>query len=498
MVAVISVNGIRLIPTHESHARRLLKKGLAKIYRYRPFAIQLLYESTTETQPVEYKTDTGYQHVGISICSEKHEFVNEQRDLLADEIEKYNDCRKYRRTRRNRLRYRESRFDNRKKPEGWLPPSTRNRMDTQLKLFDMYNSVYPITSAVFEMGKFDIQALKAIEDGSPLPEGVDYQHGEQYGYETLRQAVFTRDKFTCQCCGRSIKDNAILHEHHVGFWKGDRTNRMSNLMTVCEKCHTSANHQKNGKLYGIEPKLGTLKEATFMNVIRWQFYNRLKEAFPDVDIKITYGSMTSIKRKQLHITKTHANDAYAMGEFHPKHRAHMKTHQKVRRNSRVLEKFYDAKYIDSRTCKKASGKDLSCNRIKRKFPRNNPENLRMFHGKKLSKGQRRIRTSRYKTKSGDIIQTPYGIKECKGVLNNGTTVLLHNKTESPTGKAITTSMKTITVMKHVGGWKEIHQQAKPVCPIRPTAYVISRLEDGVFRTMFDKNNTKESCDGKKD
>ena len=42
------------------------------------------------------------------------------------------------------------------------------------------------------MGNFDTQVLKAKEEGRPLPQGVDYQHGERYSIATLREAVFAR------------------------------------------------------------------------------------------------------------------------------------------------------------------------------------------------------------------------------------------------------------------------------------------------------------------
>ena len=114
MVAVVSKTGEPLMPTSPYRARKLLKKQKAKIYRYRPFfTIQLLERETGYVQDVEYKSDTGYSHVGISICSSKHELLAEQRDLLEGESERHNDRRKYRRTRRNRKRYRKARFENR-------------------------------------------------------------------------------------------------------------------------------------------------------------------------------------------------------------------------------------------------------------------------------------------------------------------------------------------------------------------------------------------------
>ena len=73
----------------------------------------------------------------------------------------------------------------------------------------------PITSIMMEMGQFDIQVLKAVEEGTPIPERKDYQQWERYGIATLREAVFTRDGYTCQCCGRNIEDGAVLHVHNI-------------------------------------------------------------------------------------------------------------------------------------------------------------------------------------------------------------------------------------------------------------------------------------------
>ncbi|MCH4222727.1 MAG: HNH endonuclease [Solobacterium sp.] len=63
--------------------------------------------------------------------------------------------------------------------------------------------------------------------------------------------MFARDEPTCQVCGRSFQENAILHVHHVGYLKHDHSNRMGNLLTVCEQCHTPAN-QKSGPFSKVE------------------------------------------------------------------------------------------------------------------------------------------------------------------------------------------------------------------------------------------------------
>lgn len=403
MVYVVTNTGKPLMPTTEPRARKLLKKGRAKIYKYRPFTIMILDREDGETQPVEYKSDVGYQHVGISVASEKHEYQSVQIDLLPDEPERHNDRRMYRQTRRNRKRYRKPRFNNRKKEEGWLAPSIQHKVDIQVTYYQKIAEVCPITTATFEMGKFDTQLLKALEEGKPLPQGKDYQKGERYGIETLRQAVFERDHHTCIFCGRSaFKDGAKLHMHHIGFWKQDRSDRLNNLATACEKCHTPANHKPGGLLYGKEPKVKSMANATYMTIIRWQMLDLLKKAAPHIQVKVVYGAQTKIQRQQLGLEKSHANDAYSIGSMHPKHRAPTILLRKERRNDRILQKFYDAIYIDSRDGKKKTGQQLSNGRINRNHKKDS-ENLHPCRKQKVKKGHVNIRRSRTQLKPGSLV-----------------------------------------------------------------------------------------------
>ena len=451
MVFVLSNTNKKLMPTNEYRARKLLKSGKATIYKYRPFTIKLTEREDGCTQLVEYCCDTGYQHIGISIKSHRHEYVNEERILLKNETERHNDCRKYRRTRRNKLRYRKARWNNRRNNQickDGFAPSIRNKRDIHINLFKMYYEVCPITSATFEMGQFDTQLLKAVENGDDIPQGIDYQHGEQYGYSTLREAVFARDNYTCICCGKSaIKDGVILKIHHLGYRTGDRSNRMTNLGTVCSNCHTSKNHQKGGKLYDLKPRLKSFKGATFMTMVRYDMYSKLKEVAPDVNFHMTYGAMTKLKRKDCNIKKSHSNDAYCMGEFHPIHRTDFRCYQKLRRNNRILSKFYDAKYIDLRDGSVKSGKQLSCNRTNRSEIRNSDKNERIYRGQKISKGKTVVRKHHYQYRPHDYVWYQ-GLKHSiNGILSNGTRVRLD------IGKDV--GLKNITLCCHVNGWQFI-------------------------------------------
>ena len=417
MVPVISKTGKKLMPTSKYRARKLLARGKAVIDRYKPFTIRLTEREDGDTQPIEIAIDTGYAHIGNSVKTEKHELSAVEVRPLADEKKRHNNRRMYRRQRRSRLRHRKPRFDNRKKKDGWLPPSIEHRKDQNLAYLKRLMEVMHITSITMEVGQFDTQILKAVEEGTPIPEGKDYQQGERYGIATLREAVFTRDGYTCQCCGRNIEDGAVLHVHHIQYRSRGGSNRMGNLITVCDKCHTPKNHKPGGKLWNWKPRVKSFAGATFMTAVRWMMYRKVREMYPDADVHITYGAETKERRRILDIPKSHVNDAFVMGVFHPKHRCRPFIFQKKRRNNRILEKFYDAKYIDSRDGSKKSGQQLFNGRTNRNH-NTDTENLHKYRKEKLSSGRRSIRRQRYPIQPHDIVRYRGNDVETTGCHNN--------------------------------------------------------------------------------
>ena len=443
-VAVMSKTGMRLMPTSEYRARKLLKSKKATVYGYHPFTIQLTERETGDVQPVEFCMDTGYLHIGMSVKSEKHEYLGMQVDTLTDEKQKHDSCRMYRRQRRSRKRYRQSRFNNRKRNDGWIAPSLEHKKDIHIQIISRISNVMPVTNITLEMGNFDTQVLKALEEGNPLPQGIDYQHGERYGIATLREAVFARDKYTCQCCRRTIADGAILHVHHIIYRSRGGTNRMSNLATVCDRCHTPANHKPGGRLYNWKPKIASFKGATFMTTVRWKMYNEVKSKFPDVKLHITYGAETKERRRVFDITKSHVNDAFVMGQFHPKHRSKPVCYKKKRRNNRCLEKFYDAKYIDARDGKKKSGQELFNGKINRNHKKDS-ENLHQYRQQKVSAGRRTIRKQHYSIQPHDIVVFNKQQFETSGCHCNGTRAILLLQKKS-------VAIKKLSIYKYAGGY----------------------------------------------
>ena len=309
----------------------------------------------------------------------------------------------------------------------------------------------PISSITLEIAKFDTALLAAIEREEIL-DGVDYQKGLRYMQETLRLAIFGRDGYTCQICGRNaFRDHVILCLHHLGFRNGDRSNRASNLITVCMHCHTPANHKPGGKLWELKPA-GKLKaNAAFMNTVRYRIVEMFRETFPDIPVTTTYGAMTAVERKTRNLPKSHTNDAYAMGNLHPKHRAYEKKLQKKRRNNRILEKFYDAIYIDSRDGSKKKGVELSSGRVKSNRNLSGP-NLRIFRLRMEKPGRRQIRKRRYPIQPHERFVYKRKIYEAKGMQDEGRYVQYRDK-ENPK-HALIVKPADIRIIRHIGGWYE--------------------------------------------
>lgn len=299
-VFVINMRGKPLMPCTQRKARLLLKAGKAKIINYNPFTIKLEYATGETTQRCRIGVDTGSKNIGLSVTSEDKVLFKSEVELRQDVKSNLDAKRMFRRDRRNRkTRYRKKRFLNRKRSDKWLPPSIKNRLNHTFRWIDKIRLLVPKPDLHIEVGKFD--TAKMI---NPDINGVDYQHGQTYGFYDVRYFVFARDNYTCQVCGKS-KDKT-LQTHHITYRSNGGTDRADNLITVCPECHTSENHKKGGIFYKWQKehkKVKQYKEPPFMNILRKRIFAKYPQAV------ITYGSETTPKRKSMGLSKTHYNDA---------------------------------------------------------------------------------------------------------------------------------------------------------------------------------------------
>ena len=301
MVYVLNQKGQPLMPT-ENHAkvRILIKKKKAKVVKKCPFTIQLLYSSTNYTQEIILGVDSGSKHIGLSATTKNKALFESDVELRNDIVDLLSTRRQNRRTRRNhKTRYRKPRFDNRNRKDGWLAPSVQNKVDSHLTVIRKVHEILPISKIIVEVASFDIQKIK-----NPTINSTDYQQGEQLDFWNVREYVLFRDGHQCQCCKGKSKDK-VLNVHHIESRKVGG-NAPNNLITLCETCHTGY-HKGTVKLPNTIKRGMSFRDATFMGIMRWSFYNRLKKLYPNVSL--TYGYITKNTRIENGLPKDHYIDA---------------------------------------------------------------------------------------------------------------------------------------------------------------------------------------------
>ncbi|MBK1649324.1 RNA-guided endonuclease IscB, partial [Rhabdochromatium marinum] len=150
VVFVVDKQKTLLMPCSEKRARLLLERERAVVVRLHPFTIRLKDRIGGETQPLRLSLDPGSKTTGIALVRELEcidletgtgEVSREAHVLWLAELthrgaqirEQLTARRAFRRRRRSKnLRHRAPRCHNRTKPQGWLAPSLRHRLDTTL------------------------------------------------------------------------------------------------------------------------------------------------------------------------------------------------------------------------------------------------------------------------------------------------------------------------------------------------------------------------------
>ncbi|AFY91156.1 RNA-guided endonuclease IscB [Chroococcidiopsis thermalis] len=304
---------LNLIPP--ARARELLTKQKAAVFRMYPFTIILKHAVANPLpKPLTIKIDPGSKVTGIAIFDGENVIWVAELEHRGGQIKNaLLSRRSLRRSRRNRkTRYRPARFDNRKRKEGWLPPSLMHRVltvETWVKRLCRYA---PITQVVMELVRFDTQKMQ-----NPEIDGVEYQQGELAGYE-VREYLLEKWGHNCVYCDK--QDVPLQIEHIYPRAKGG-SNRVSNLTLSCEKCNSLKGillideflKKDLTRLERIKRQSKTpLKDAAAVNSTRWKLYNTLKEMLP---ITTGTGGQTKFNRIRFGLKKQHWIDAVCVGNI---------------------------------------------------------------------------------------------------------------------------------------------------------------------------------------
>ena len=321
------------MPCSPAKARLLLKEKKALVKRRAPFTIQLTQATGEVRQPVTLGVDAGSKYVGLSASTEKAELYASEVVLRTDVVDLVSSRRELRRGRRNRkTRYRAPRFNNRVhgKNKGWLAPSVENKINAHLSRIDAVRKLLPVTKIVVETAAFDIQRIT-----NPDIEGTDYQQGEQLGFWNIREHVLFRDGHRCCHC-RGKSNDPILTVHHL---KSRKTggNAPNNLITLCETCHKACHA---GKIVLMQQRGQRFRDAAFMGIMRWTFFNRLKAQCSEIEVQNTYGYLTKNARIRHGLEKTHRTDAFTIaGNFNAERLGGYFFQKQTRKHNRQLHKL---------------------------------------------------------------------------------------------------------------------------------------------------------------
>ncbi len=269
------------------------------VYRRFPFTIILKKEvQEPHVQSLRLKLDPGSKTTGIAIVNDATGEVvwaaelSHRGQAIRDALESRRGVRRSRRQRKTR--YRKPRFDNRRRKQGWLPPSLESRIHNILTWANRLSRYCPITAISQELVKFDMQAID-----NPEISTIEYQQGTLAGYE-LREYMLEKWNRMCAYCGK--KEVPLQIEHVVALANGG-ANRVSNLTLACASCNAKKGTQDVRMFLKNKPDVlkrvlahakVPLKDAAAVNTTRWALYERLKAT--DVPVETGTGGRTKFNR----------------------------------------------------------------------------------------------------------------------------------------------------------------------------------------------------------
>jgi 5-methylcytosine-specific restriction endonuclease McrA len=315
-VFVLDAEQRPLMPCRPARARLLLTQHKAAVFRRFPFTIILkATRPDTVVAPLRAKLDPGSKTTGMAVVNDASGEVMWAAELshrgqqVKEHLDQRRGCRHSRRARHTR--YRPPRFNNRRRQEGWLPPSLESRLENILTWVTRLQRYSPVAAISMELVKFDTQLMQNAEIS-----GIEYQQGTLAGYE-IREYLLEKFGRRCVYCGKEMVPFEV--EHIVPIARGG-TSRISNLALACHICN-QAKKTRTAAEFG-HPEVQALaqapmKDAAAVNASRWALYRRLVAM--GLPVETGSGGRTKWNRTRRKVSKTHWLDACCVGPSTPEH-----------------------------------------------------------------------------------------------------------------------------------------------------------------------------------
>ena len=416
-IYVIDKDGNPLSPTYRQRkVRKLLKEKKARIFKYNPFTIQLLYEPKTHVVNTYIcGNDPGRKNIGLSVINNYGEetysaHITTRNEAIPSLMKERSVHRRDSRNGERKVRQRqakrnnttfigdenlsqkdipiqerilpkcnepikikyikntEAKFHNRKKSEGWLTPTANQLLQTHINAVEQLLEILPITDFVLEINKFDFERLK-----NPNINPWKYGNGPLKGI-TLEELISEEQNHHCLLC-----KNSIEHYHHIIPQYKNGSDTVANMVGLCEKHHHQVHTNKKiekcikDKKEGLEKQFGSL---SILNQIFKPFIHYLIDKFGVNHVFFTDGKATAQFRRNYNIQKTHEKDAYCIACSiinNPKIDCNCKTfeikqfrkHNRQKNIARIDRKYYQ---IETETITKTfkNGKTVKKTKIKSK------------------------------------------------------------------------------------------------------------------------------------
>lgn len=319
-VFVLDANGKHLSPTKEQKAWFFIRKKRATLVSKYPMVIQLNKEIPDDKickDEIRCGIDDGGLHTGIALvqkCQTKNKVLFKGVIEQRNDVKHLMDVRRgYRRYHRYHKRYRPARFNNRSssKKEGKIAPSILQKRQATIRAVAQLNKWINITDYWLEDVAIDIRALT---DGFK-PYKWQYQKSNRLD-ENIRKAVILRDGCQCVECRRT---NCKLEVHHIKPRRLNGSNALSNLITLCERCHQNTEGREELFMDKYFALLNS-SDNKYLNYAQHVMIGKkwLREQLSSLGIlHLTNGGDTANKRIDWNIEKFHSNDAICITNLQP-------------------------------------------------------------------------------------------------------------------------------------------------------------------------------------
>ena len=346
-IYVVNKCGKALMPTtRQSHIRRLIKDGKAVVINDKPFTVRLKYETANIVQDLTLGIDTGRENIGLAVVTDKNCYARinfytnnksvtknmSERRQYRSERRRHRRIRKQRRSIKSNNQFKsgnkdllrskkdclsknisypgmeefitckicsgkEAKFNNRKRPDGWLTPSVSQLIQMYIGAVKKISKFLPISRISIERVNFDFQKL-----ANENIKNWQYSKGPLYGFDTYKDYISELQDCKCLLC-----DKKIDNYHHIVLRSKGGSNTVSNIAGLCNDCHklVHTDNKYTNKL--LELKNGCYKtKISLLNSCMDRIIEELNKLYP---VQVTTGYETFVKRNKLGLEKDHCNDA---------------------------------------------------------------------------------------------------------------------------------------------------------------------------------------------